>query len=144
MRFISSFWLMRLWGLFLNLYFLISRSYSRPHRNCPKYIAIRDFIPNPNTSPTIVSQNLNLKSNDRLPDEAISLILESDTVFLGTTYAALADESSHFPSHLGMNQRGGRKGFIRVLPSNGRTIVFPDFSGMPESSLLCRPSTFGR
>ncbi|KAG5733076.1 Flavohemoprotein [Termitomyces sp. T112] len=97
--------------------------------NCPKYITIRDLIPYSNTSPTITSQNLDFGPNDRLPDKAISLILESDTVFLGTTYAAPADEASHFPSHLGMNQRGGRKGFVRVLPSDGRTIVLPDFSG---------------
>ncbi|KAG6872999.1 hypothetical protein C0995_004131 [Termitomyces sp. Mi166 len=104
--------------------------------NCPKYITIRDLIPYPNISPTITSQNLDLKLDERLPDEAISLILESDTVFLGTTYAASADETSRFPSHLGMNQRGGRKGFIRVLPSDGRTVVLPDFSGNIEATPL--------
>ncbi|KAG6875608.1 hypothetical protein C0992_003112 [Termitomyces sp. T32_za158] len=97
--------------------------------NCPKYITSREFVPKPNTSPVIISQNVDLKSNDRLPAEALSLILESDTVFLGTTYAAPADDASLFPSHLGMNQRGGRKGFIRILPSDGRTVVIPDFSG---------------
>ncbi|KAG6898490.1 hypothetical protein C0993_006471 [Termitomyces sp. T159_Od127] len=113
----------------ISLELLVDEALGQRHRNCPKYITIRDFVPNPNTSPTIVFQKLDLRSNYRLPDEAISLILESDTVFLGTTYAALADEALRFPSHLGMNQRGGRKGFIRVLPSDGRTIVIPDFSG---------------
>jgi hypothetical protein len=28
-----------------------------------------------------------------------------------------------------MNQRGGLPGFIRVLPSDGRTLVLPDYSG---------------
>ncbi|KAG6856309.1 hypothetical protein H0H87_005588 [Tephrocybe sp. NHM501043] len=97
--------------------------------NCPKYITIRDLVPSPNTSPTIVHQKLTLEPNDRLPEDVISFILDSDTVFLGTTYTASADEESRYPSHLGMNQRGGRKGFIRVFPSDARTVVLPDFSG---------------
>jgi hypothetical protein len=60
--------------------------------------------------------------------EAIAFILESDTVWLGTTHAA-AEEAQLHPSHLGMNHRGGRPGFIRVKPSDGRTVVLPDFSG---------------
>ena len=28
-----------------------------------------------------------------------------------------------------MNQRGGRPGFIRVVPSDGRTVILPDYSG---------------
>ncbi|KAG6832531.1 hypothetical protein H0H92_000160 [Tricholoma furcatifolium] len=97
--------------------------------NCPKYITIREFVPHPSTSPTILFQKLNLEPHERLPDEVISFILELDTVFLGTTYAAPGDEALRYPSHLGMNQRGGRKGFIRVSPSDGRTVVLPDFSG---------------
>ncbi|KAG6916401.1 hypothetical protein DXG01_006980 [Tephrocybe rancida] len=97
--------------------------------NCPKYITIRDLVPNPDTLPIISYENLNLEQNDRLPEDVISFILESDTVFLGTIYTAPAEEASRYPSHLGMNQRGGRKGFIRVLPSDGRTVVLPDFSG---------------
>jgi hypothetical protein len=50
-------------------------------------------------------------------------------VFFGTTYAAPSSEASKFPSHLGMNQRGGRPGFLRVVPSDGRTVVLPDYSG---------------
>ncbi|KAJ6551080.1 hypothetical protein B0H10DRAFT_2119234, partial [Mycena sp. CBHHK59/15] len=34
-----------------------------------------------------------------------------------------------FPSHLGMNQREGQVGFIRVVPSDRRTVMIPDFSG---------------
>ncbi|KAG6851841.1 hypothetical protein C0991_005555, partial [Blastosporella zonata] len=78
--------------------------------NCPKYITIRDLVPRPNTSPTILHQNLNLGLNERLPDDVVSFILDSDTVFLGTTYTAPVEEASHYPSHVGMNQRGGRKG----------------------------------
>jgi len=28
-----------------------------------------------------------------------------------------------------MNHRGGLPGFVRVRPSDGRTVVLPDFSG---------------
>ncbi|KAJ7252076.1 hypothetical protein B0H12DRAFT_622770 [Mycena haematopus] len=97
--------------------------------NCPKYINVRDLVPHPNAAPKIAYQKTHLSSNDRLPDEAIALILASDTVFLGTTYNAFSQDSVQFPSHLGMNHRGGRPGFIRVVPSDGRTVVVPDFSG---------------
>ncbi|KAF8878469.1 hypothetical protein CPB84DRAFT_1794099 [Gymnopilus junonius] len=60
---------------------------------------------------------------------SVALILESDTVWFGTAYIASNDESSEYPSHLGMNHRGGRPGFMRVKPSDGRTVVLPDFSG---------------
>ncbi|KAJ7122058.1 hypothetical protein C8R43DRAFT_1076565 [Mycena crocata] len=97
--------------------------------NCPKYINVRDVIPHPNTKPRIAYQQLNLSPGDRLPDEVVALITASDTVFLGTTYRAYVQDSIRFPSHLGMNHRGGRPGFIRVKPSDGRTIALPDFSG---------------
>jgi hypothetical protein len=99
-------------------------------RNCPKYINVRDLVPHPNTEPRIVYQQAQLSPGDRLPDEAIALITASDTVFLGTTYKAYVQDSITFPSHLGMNHRGGRPGFIRVVPSDGRTVVIPDFSGV--------------
>ncbi|KAJ6625412.1 hypothetical protein B0H10DRAFT_2161916 [Mycena sp. CBHHK59/15] len=97
--------------------------------NCPKYINVRDLIPHPNTAPSVAYHRLHLSPGDRLPDEAISFITASDTVFFGTTYKAQVKDSMRFPSHLGMNQRGGRAGFIRVVPSDGRTVVIPDFSG---------------
>ena len=75
-----------------------------------------------------------MKDVDRLPQDAIDLIICADTVFLGTAYnASLGDEES-YPSHVGMNQRGGRAGFIRVLPSDGRTVVLPDYSGWNRST----------
>ncbi|KAJ7282591.1 hypothetical protein C8J57DRAFT_1055415 [Mycena rebaudengoi] len=97
--------------------------------NCPKYINVRDLIPHPKTAPEIIQQKLKLTPDERLPDAAIAFILASDTVFIGTTYKAEAKDAQRFPSHLGMNQRGGRPGFIRVVPSDGRTVVLPDFSG---------------
>ncbi|KAJ3774467.1 hypothetical protein FB446DRAFT_728947 [Lentinula raphanica] len=97
--------------------------------NCPKYINLRQFSPYPNTHPKVASENLHLGKDDRLPDELINFVLASDTVFLGTTYVAPDKEASQFPSHLGMNQRGGRQGFIRVSRKDGRTLALPDFSG---------------
>ncbi|KAF9458769.1 hypothetical protein BDZ94DRAFT_1239728 [Collybia nuda] len=96
--------------------------------NCPKYINVRDLIPH-STSPSIDSQRLQLLPGERLPKSVIDFIHECDTAFVGTTYEAPASEAALYPSHVGMNQRGGRKGFIRVMPSNGRTVVLPDYSG---------------
>lgn len=57
------------------------------------------------------------------------MIREADTTFIGTVYIAPPEDAELFPSHLGMNQRGGLPGFVRVAPSDGRTVVVPDFSG---------------
>ncbi|KAF9474413.1 hypothetical protein BDN70DRAFT_884841 [Pholiota conissans] len=97
--------------------------------NCPKYITLRDLTPFPAASSVIAEDRPHLAVGERLSDAAIALILESDTVFFGTVYSASREDSSLYPSHLGMNHRGGRPGFIRVKPSDGRTVVLPDFSG---------------
>ncbi|KAJ6507358.1 hypothetical protein C8R47DRAFT_1209265 [Mycena vitilis] len=109
----------------INLDFFVNEAIG----NCPKYINVRDLTPHPDSNPRIAYQLPRLSPEDRLPAEIIALITASDTVFLGSTYKAFAQDSLQFPSHLGMNQRGGRPGFIRVLPSDGRTVVLPDFSG---------------
>lgn len=98
-------------------------------RNCPKYINHRDLEPHPNTLPSVAYKQLQLGPEDRLPDELIALIHESDTTFLGTSYEAPEDEANFYPSHVGQNHRGGRQGFIRVRPCDGRTVVLPDYSG---------------
>ncbi|KAK7001291.1 putative PNPOx domain-containing protein [Favolaschia claudopus] len=90
--------------------------------NCPKYINIRDLVPHPDTNPSIALQKSKLSLKDRLPEEVIAFITASDTVFFGTTYKAFDRDALQFPSHLGMNQRGGRPGFMRVVPSDGRTV----------------------
>lgn len=111
-------------------------------RNCPKYINVRDLEPHPNTSPSIVYENLRLGPADRLPDDLIALIHSSDTTFLGTSYDAPTDEVAFYPSHVGQNHRGGRPGFIRVRPSDGRTVVLPDYSGSHNVELnLVEPLT---
>lgn len=99
-------------------------------RNCPKYINVRDLISHPNTHPTVEHRHLELESDDHLPPELIDFIHNSDTVFLGSYYRAKKEDELQFPSHVGHNQRGGRQGFIRVRPIDGRTIILPDYSGM--------------
>lgn len=96
--------------------------------NCPKYIPLRELVPYQG-SPTTVFDKRNLSDGDELPDSVISFIHSCDTTFFGTTYAATEDDASRFPSHVGMNIRGGRPGFVRVRPSDKRTLVLPDFSG---------------
>ncbi|TFY77799.1 hypothetical protein EWM64_g6218, partial [Hericium alpestre] len=97
--------------------------------NCPKYINIRELVPYPETRSEVVYRNLHVGEQDRLPDELIQFILDADTVYLSSSYDAKPEHAAKFPSHMGMNQRGGRPGFVRVSPSDGRTIILPDFSG---------------
>ncbi|KAI0086996.1 hypothetical protein BDY19DRAFT_893860 [Irpex rosettiformis] len=97
--------------------------------NCPKYINIRELDPFPETSPAVAYERLAMNEDERLPEELIAFIRKSDTVFLGTTYKAPKEVEMRLPSHVGQNQRGGRPGFMRVKPSDGRSIVLPDFSG---------------
>ncbi|KAK0243642.1 hypothetical protein EDD85DRAFT_804706 [Armillaria nabsnona] len=96
--------------------------------NCPKYIPLRELVPHQG-SPTTVFDKRHLSDGDELPDSIIAFIQSCDTTFFGTTYAATEDDASRFPSHVGMNIRGGRPGFVRVRPSDKRTLVLPDFSG---------------
>ena len=70
-----------------------------------------------------------MKDGSRLPDTIIEFILQSDTVWLGSSYVSREEDRERYPSHVGTNARGGRPGFVRVLPSDGRTIVLPDYSG---------------
>ncbi|KAK0202267.1 hypothetical protein DFS33DRAFT_1375582 [Desarmillaria ectypa] len=96
--------------------------------NCPKYIPLRELVPH-RGQPIMIYERRHLFDDEELPDSVISFIHSCDTTFFGTTYAATEDDASRFPSHVGMNIRGGRPGFIRVRPSDNRTLVLPDFSG---------------
>ncbi|OJA18331.1 hypothetical protein AZE42_12358 [Rhizopogon vesiculosus] len=96
--------------------------------NCPKYITIRDLVPFVHTKPLVTHQENNLPPSVRLPSGLISFILSSDTTFIGTSYSASQEDAPRFPSHVGMNHRGGRPGFVRVR-NDGRTLVLPDYSG---------------
>jgi hypothetical protein len=97
-------------------------------RNCPKYITIRDLVPFPHAKSRVIHQENNLPPNACLPSDLIAFILSSDTTFLGSSYSASKEDAPRFPSHVGMNHRGGRPGFVRVR-NDGRTLVLPDYSG---------------
>ncbi|KAK7029443.1 hypothetical protein VNI00_014577 [Paramarasmius palmivorus] len=96
--------------------------------NCPKYINARDLIPHPNTVPRVKYRQLHLSLEDQLPKGVVDFIQKADTVFFGTTYASTT-EKDMYPSHVGMNQRGGRPGFVRVSSKDKRTVILPDYSG---------------
>lgn len=70
-----------------------------------------------------------LAPHERLPEEVIRFILDADTVFVGTVYKPAVSTIGRQPPHAGMNARSGLPGFIRVSPSDGRTVVIPDYSG---------------
>lgn len=66
---------------------------------------------------------------ERLPKEVIEFITNADTVFVGSVYRSDPATAAKFPSHTGMNARGGLPGFTRVSPTDGRSVVLPDYSG---------------
>ncbi|KAJ6095229.1 hypothetical protein N7486_005975 [Penicillium sp. IBT 16267x] len=115
----------RLGSLDYNLTLIVNQSMG----NCPKYINIRSLVPHPDTQPEVIYNERQMSARARLPTEIIDFITKADTVFIGTIYEATPSDENCFPSHAGMNARGGLPGFIRVRPSNGRTIVLPDYSG---------------
>ena len=67
--------------------------------------------------------------SDELPGEVIDFIKCADTVFIGSIYNSEAVHAADHPSHAGMNSRGGLPGFVRVMPSDRRTVIVPDYSG---------------
>ncbi|KAL4950442.1 hypothetical protein BDW69DRAFT_202133 [Aspergillus filifer] len=97
--------------------------------NCPKYINTRTLDPYTTTNPQLIHQVQHMKPGSRLPKDIITMITAADTVFIATLYKSTPSTASKFPSHAGMNARGGLPGFIRVSSRDGRTIVLPDYSG---------------
>jgi NAD(P)H-flavin reductase len=88
-------------------------------------MTIRDLVPHPEPEPIVTFSELDLRGS--LPENVIAYIQDADTVFLGASYAP--DMDTQAPLHVETNIRGGRSGFVRVSPSDGRTIFLPDFSG---------------
>lgn len=97
---------------------------------------MRKLIPHPNTQPCVAYRNLDMEECDRIPDEVIKFITEADTVFLASIFKSQSSTKGKYPSHAGMNIRGGLPGFIRVNPSDARTVVLPDYSGNRYMSSL--------
>ncbi|RJE25706.1 Oxidoreductase [Aspergillus sclerotialis] len=105
-------------------------------RNCPKYINIRKLIAHPHTFPKVEHRHRQWGPQGRLPEEVVAFILQADTVFVGSIYKSSPSDLHTFPPHAGMNARSGLPGFIRVSPSDGRTVVVPDYSGNRFMSTL--------
>ncbi|KAJ5369274.1 uncharacterized protein N7496_009034 [Penicillium cataractarum] len=97
--------------------------------NCPKYINIRKLDPYPHTRPVVAYRNQQLSPHEKLPDEVVDFILQADTAFIASFYKSEKRTADMYPSHAGMNARSGLPGFMRVRPSDGRTVVIPDYSG---------------
>ncbi|KAF8892916.1 hypothetical protein BD779DRAFT_1669939 [Infundibulicybe gibba] len=93
---------------------------------CPKYINVRKPIPHPDTAPRLIHETLAMSPGERLPEDVISFIHAADTAYLGTSYVARPEDEAMYPSHVGSNHRGGRPGFVRVRPTDGRTLAIDD------------------
>ncbi|KIK39445.1 hypothetical protein CY34DRAFT_89195 [Suillus luteus UH-Slu-Lm8-n1] len=96
---------------------------------CPKYINIRSIAPFRGASPRLIYERFQLGDEERLPDDVIAFIHAADTAFLGTSYVAAKEDENIYPSRVGTNHRGGRPGFVRVKPSDGKTLVLPNYAG---------------
>ncbi|KAF4617812.1 hypothetical protein D9613_006396 [Agrocybe pediades] len=68
-----------------------------------------------------------MTAEERLPDDVIQFILNANSSILGTVYEASEYFGAPFPFR-GKPSRW-KPGFLRVKPSDGRTIVLPDYSG---------------
>lgn len=71
-----------------------------------------------------------MKEGSRLPSAVVEFIHSSDTAYLASHFQPPPEEASVTPAHVGTNHRGGRPGFVRVRPSDGRTLVLPNYAGM--------------
>ncbi|KAH6915723.1 oxidoreductase FAD/NAD(P)-binding protein [Coprinopsis sp. MPI-PUGE-AT-0042] len=101
--------------------------------NCPKYITIHSVEPHPDTNPVLVYDKPDMGFLERLPSDIVDFIQSADTIWLGSYYQS---SSPSHTSHLGVNHRGGRTGWVRIKPSDGRTLVVPDWSGNRFMSTL--------
>lgn len=89
--------------------------------NCPKYINTRHLIPNPQHKPEMLHKSLTLPPGELLPADTLSHIAQADAIFLATRYTSPVQ--TIFKSHLGINIRGGKPGFLRIATE---TIANPD------------------
>lgn len=87
--------------------------------NCPKYITVRDLRPTART-PSTTALGATLSSPAR------EVLRQASTVFIGTRHA----NSDPRESDMGLNHRGGPKGFLRYFEDeHGAHLVLPDYSG---------------
>ncbi|KAJ9476598.1 Oxidoreductase FAD-binding protein [Pseudozyma hubeiensis] len=100
--------------------------------NCPKYINTRMLVPHPQHRPVMLHKSLHLKPGELLPKDTLEHIAQADTIFLATRYTS--PTQTIFKSHLGINLRGGKPGFLRTTTvADGETkrqvVYLPDYSG---------------
>lgn len=98
-------------------------------RLCPKYIKLRELEPHPDVAPRVVHDRWHLAPGERLPDDVVHFIHQADSAFLGSSYVARPEDADVQPSRVNTNHRGGRPGFVRVHPGDGRTLVLPNYNG---------------
>ncbi len=93
--------------------------------NCPKYINVRrlEF-----KEQKVGAVSSNMTKFEGLPDEAIAHIRAADTAFLATHHSQSSSDLVD-KEDLDVNYRGGRKGFIRISPTDPKTLYLPDYSG---------------
>lgn len=103
--------------------------------NCPKYITIREMAPLEPLAPSSTASpqefhngtNINTSTTFQgLSDFEQGIVRRADCLFISSRYIdeSLADQTSG----MDCNHRGGNPGWIRV-DDEGKTIVFPDYSG---------------
>lgn len=96
--------------------------------NCPKYINTRSLIANQNHDPKVLHKGHNLALGQALPKETLEHVARADTLFLATRYTS--PTQTIFKSHLGINIRGGKPGFLRITQEGERQVAYlPDYSG---------------
>jgi hypothetical protein len=87
--------------------------------NCPKYITVRELRPTRREAETIALGKV-------LPAAARALLLEASTVFIATRHV----DPDPSESDMGLNHRGGPKGFLRYFEDeHGGHLELPDYSG---------------
>ncbi len=87
--------------------------------NCPKYITVRELRPTRRTPETTAL-------DAKLSSEAKAILRQASTIFIATRHS----DSDPRESDMGLNHRGGPKGFLRYFEDDrGAHLVLPDYSG---------------
>lgn len=66
----------------------------------------------------------------RLPQAVVDFVHSADTAYLASYFKPTLEDVLSTTAHAGTNHRGGSPGFVRVRPTDGRTLVLPNYAGM--------------
>jgi len=88
--------------------------------NCPQYIQTRELEASEHATP----ERAEVETLQRLDDEAIKLIGNSDTFFVASCLNAAGTDTT---DGVDVSHRGGRPGFVRV--EDDGTLTIPDYLG---------------